>query len=215
MMSSGTSGFQVLFCTRLPEVLTGSTGTRLPVHCHTPNYKYRKVPPERPTISPFRGRIVEVVCCLQIIRHEPCTHIAHFAVNPYLKVDTSSTQKPAKCDLSTLRFSHRTHFVALCHTIFLSLAVKSRWGALARRGALAVLYGNSLILVVFSVQHGSVHIEWSFVFSSVFVFIPPAACFLQKRSDAKHRINLVWLKQKKVDQGTTSYTIMSTNTTSY
>ena len=26
--------------------------------------QYRKVPPERPTISSFRGRIVEVVCCL-------------------------------------------------------------------------------------------------------------------------------------------------------
>ena len=32
MMSSATSGFQVLFCTRLPEVLTCGTGTRLPVH---------------------------------------------------------------------------------------------------------------------------------------------------------------------------------------
>ena len=84
---------------------------------------YHKVPPERPTISSFRGRSVEVVCCLWVKRHEPCTHIARFAVNPYLQEDTSSTQKPAKCDLSTLRFSHRTHFVALCRTIFLSLAV--------------------------------------------------------------------------------------------
>ena len=41
-----------------------------------------------------------------------------------------STLKHAKCDLSTLRFSHRPNFVALCHTVFFSLAVKSRWGAL-------------------------------------------------------------------------------------
>ena len=33
MMSSAT--FRVLFCTRLPEVLTGGTGTRLPVHTTT------------------------------------------------------------------------------------------------------------------------------------------------------------------------------------
>ena len=114
---------------------------------HARNDIYRKVPPERPTISSFRGRIVEVVCCLEVIRHEPCTHIARFAVNPYLRADTSSslssTQTPAKCDLSTLKFLHRTNFVALCHTIFLPLAVKSRWGALARRGALAVLYSSS------------------------------------------------------------------------
>ena len=32
MMSSATLGFRVLFCTRLREVLTGSTGTRLKVH---------------------------------------------------------------------------------------------------------------------------------------------------------------------------------------
>ena len=32
MMSSATSGFRVLFCIRLPEVLTSSKGTGLPVH---------------------------------------------------------------------------------------------------------------------------------------------------------------------------------------
>ena len=104
---------------------------------HTCTVKYRQsAPPSHPfVVVLWRWSAV-------VIRHEPCTHIARFAVNPYLQEDTSSTQKPAKCDLSTLRFSHRTHFVALCHTIFLSLAVKSRWGALARRGALAVLYGT-------------------------------------------------------------------------
>ena len=34
-------------------------------------------------------------------------------------------------ELSTLRFSNRTNLGALCYTIFLSLAVESRWGALA------------------------------------------------------------------------------------
>ena len=36
MMSSATLGFRVLSCSRLREVLTGGTGTRLPVH--TTNY---------------------------------------------------------------------------------------------------------------------------------------------------------------------------------
>ena len=35
MMSSATSGFRIQFGTCLPEVLTGSTGTRLPVHTTT------------------------------------------------------------------------------------------------------------------------------------------------------------------------------------
>ena len=45
MMSSATSGFRVLFCTRLPEVLTGSTGTRLPVHTpnSNPGFTYRNL----------------------------------------------------------------------------------------------------------------------------------------------------------------------------
>ena len=112
----------------------------------TTTVKYRQsAPPSRPFVvvlwrwsavcRSYDTDLVHIFHILQSIRGYP-----------YLRAGTSSTQKPAKCaltGLSTLRFSHRTNFVALCHTIFLSLAVKSRWGALARRGALAVLYGSS------------------------------------------------------------------------
>ena len=108
----------------------------------TSTVKYRQsAPPSHPFVvvlwrcrwsavcRSYDMNLVHILHVLQSIRTFERTHVH--------KLYT----KPAKCDLSTLRFSHCTHFVALCHTIFLSLAVKSRWGALARRGALAVLYG--------------------------------------------------------------------------
>ena len=44
MMSSATSGFRVLFCTRLPEGLTGSPGTRLLVYIPS-CYEHEKTRP--------------------------------------------------------------------------------------------------------------------------------------------------------------------------
>ena len=72
-------------------------------------------------------------------------HPWHFVQSIHTQFIFERTRPPhknllLKRDLSTLTFSHRTHFVALCHTIFISPVVKSRWGALARRGTLVVLY---------------------------------------------------------------------------
>ena len=96
--------------------------------------KYRQsAPPSRPfVVVLWRWSAVCRSCDTDLV------HIFHMLQSirgyPYLRADTSSTRKPAKCALSTLRFSHRTNFVALCHTIFLSLGCKIKVGRSRKTG---------------------------------------------------------------------------------